>query len=60
MKTYDLYLFVADGELIRGWHSFEAQSDEAAIEVAERLAQQVPLELWREESLVKRWSKREL
>jgi hypothetical protein len=57
MKTYDLYLFVADSDLIGGWHRFEAQSDEAAIAVAEGLAQRDPLELWRESSLVKRWEK---
>ena len=58
MKTYDLYLFVSEGGIIRGWHSFEAESDEAAIEVADSLVQQAPLELWREESLVKRWEVR--
>lgn len=55
MKTYDLYLFVSKGDLIRGWHSFPAETDAVAIAVAEGLAQQAPLELWREESLVKRW-----
>ena len=56
MKTYDLYLFVSESDLIGGWHSFEAESDEAAIEVAEGFAQQaLPIELWKEVSLVKRW-----
>ena len=60
MNTYDLYLFAPAGELIRGWHSFEAECDGAATEVAEGLAQQAPLELWREGFLVKRWEQREL
>ena len=55
MKTYDLYMFLSESNLIGGWHSFEAESDGAAIEVAEGLAQQFPLELWQEGSLVKRW-----
>ena len=59
MKTYDLYQFVSKGGLIRGWHAFEAEGDEAAIEVAEGLAKQTPLELWRDGCLIKRWEQRD-
>jgi hypothetical protein len=55
MKTYDLYLFASDREIILGWHSFDADGDEPAVEVAAGLAQQGPLELWQDERLVKRW-----
>jgi len=55
MKIYDLYLFVPDTEVIGGWHKFDAASDEAAIEVAQGLAHEAPLELWRESTLVRRW-----
>jgi hypothetical protein len=55
MKTYDLYLFAPDGKVIRGWHKFEASDDEAAIETAQALVRQPPVELWQQSMLVKRW-----
>lgn len=55
MKTYDLYLFAADWKIILGWHKFDASDDEAAIEVAQALVNQPPVELWRDGLLVKRW-----
>jgi hypothetical protein len=58
MKTYDLYLFASDREIILGWHSFDADGDERAVEVAAGLAQPGPLELWQDERLVKRWGRR--
>ena len=55
MMTYDLYLFAPDGKVIRGWHKFEASDDEAAMENAQALVRQPPVELWRDSLLVKRW-----
>ena len=55
MKTFDLYLFAPEGKMILGWHKFEAADDEAAIENARGLVTQPPVELWRENMLVKRW-----
>lgn len=58
MKTYDLYLYATDRELILGWHRFEAEGDETAVQIAVGLAeQQTPLELWQDQSLIKRWEK---
>jgi hypothetical protein len=55
LKSYDLYLFAADKNLICGWHSFEAVDDHAALEVADVLVIQPPAELWQESTLIKRW-----
>ena len=55
IKTYDLYLFASDGGVILGWHSFEARNDEAALEIAQPLVTQPPVELWQDSTLVKRW-----
>lgn len=55
MKTYDLYMFAADGEVILGWHSFDAADERAALEIAEGLVQQPPAELWQDSTLVRRW-----
>lgn len=55
VQTYDLYLFAPDEKVIAGWHRFEADDDETAVEIAEGLAQQAPLELWQADKLVRRW-----
>ena len=58
MKTYDLYSFATGQKLILGWHSFEAEGDEPALQVAEDLAQRSPMELWQDARLIKRWEAR--
>jgi hypothetical protein len=55
METYELHHFAGDGKLPIGWHRFEAADDEAALEIAEALAILPPMELWRDNFLVKRW-----
>ena len=55
MKNYDLYLLAEDRGVILGWHSFEAEDDKAAVEIAKPLITQPPVELWLEGNLVKRW-----
>ena len=55
MRTYDLYMFAADGKVIQGWHKFEAADDDAALAIAKALVKQPPVELWRESILVKKW-----
>ena len=55
LKIYDLYLLARDRGVILGWHSFEAEDDQAAIEIASRLVTQPPVELWLEGNRVKRW-----
>jgi hypothetical protein len=54
-KTYDLYLFNTEREVISGWHSFDAAEDEEALKIAEGLVRQPPAELWQASALVKRW-----
>lgn len=60
MKTYDLYLFAGDRQVILGWHSFEAENDEAALEIAQPLVTEPPVELWQDSTLVQRWERRPL
>ena len=55
LKSYDIYLFAADKDVICGWHRFEAVDDKAALDVAEALVIRQPAELWQEITLVKRW-----
>jgi hypothetical protein len=55
--TYDLYMFAPEGEVVIGWHRFDADTDEAAVDLAQGLAQQPPLELWKDDVLVRRWEK---
>ncbi len=55
MRTYDLYMFAAEGQVIQGWHKFDAADDHAAIAIATALVKHLPVELWRESVLVKRW-----
>lgn len=57
IKTYDLYLFTADGKVISGWHSFDAADDREALAIAEGLVQLPPAELWQGGTLVKQWEK---
>jgi hypothetical protein len=57
MKSYDLYLYDPDQKLVIGWHAFERQHDEAAIEYAEALTQSAPMELWEGRNLLKTWSR---
>lgn len=55
LKTYDLYLLDPDRRVVLGWHKFDAASDEAAIELAQPLITQSPVELWQAEKLVRNW-----
>ena len=55
MTTYDLYVLDADSGVILGWHKFEVDDDNAAIEMAQALVRQPPAELWRGDLLVKKW-----
>ena len=55
MKTYDLYLFNSERQVISGWHKFDAAKDEDALKIAEELVKQPPAELWQATALVKRW-----
>jgi hypothetical protein len=54
-KTYDLYLLDPDSRVALGWHKFDAASDKAAIELAQPLITQPPVELWQAEKLVRTW-----
>jgi hypothetical protein len=45
----------SENELLVGWHKFEAENDDAAIEIAEGLVRQTASQLWQEERLVKHW-----
>lgn len=55
MKTYDLYLFNSERQVISGWHKFDASKDEDVLKIAEELVKQPPAELWQATALVKRW-----
>lgn len=55
--TYDLYLFAEGKNVILGWHSFEADEEGDALDLAEGLVQQPPAELWQGTVLVKRWER---
>lgn len=55
MKTYDLYLFAKERDVIVGWHRFDASRDSDALEIAENLVSQPPAELWQSGALVKHW-----
>lgn len=55
MRTYDLYLFAEEGNVIVGWHRFDAPQDSEALAIAEGLVWHPPAELWQAGALVKRW-----
>ena len=55
--TYDLYLFAEGKNVVLGWHSFEADEESDAVDLAEGLVQQPPAELWQGTALVKRWER---
>ncbi|MCL6683964.1 hypothetical protein [Sphingomonas alba] len=55
MKVYDLYLFATEKAVVLGWHSYEADGDQAAIQIANELVKQPPAELWQESNLIKHW-----
>ena len=57
MKTYDLYAFGTNPEIIVGWHKIESHDHETAIALAAEIVQhgQRPHELWHGEYLVMRW-----
>ena len=55
MNTYDLYLFSGEKNLVVGWHRFDAPEDGKALEIAAGLVLQPPAELWKSDSLVRRW-----
>jgi hypothetical protein len=57
MKTYDLYLFASDGDVILGWHSFDAAEDREALKIADSLVQLPPAELCQDGKLVKKWER---
>ena len=46
MSYYRLYFFNTGSEAIVGFEELHAESDAAAIEVAERSSQSQPIELW--------------
>lgn len=53
--TFDLYLFAEGKDVVLGWHTFNADDESMALELAEGLVQQPPAELWQGSTLVKRW-----
>ena len=55
--TYDLYMFAENKDVVLGWHSFEAEAHQDALDLAEGLVQQPPAELWQGTALVKRWER---
>ena len=55
MNTYDLYLFAKEKYLVVGWHRFDALRDDDALDIAAGLVLQPPAELWKSDSMVKRW-----
>jgi len=55
MFRYNLYVFDREGGLIVEYHPFEAAGPEAAIRRAEDVNAHRPMELWRDEDLMRRW-----
>ena len=55
--TFDLYLFADGKDVVLGWHSFDAEGESEALELAEGLVHQPPAELWQGSALVKRWER---
>ena len=54
---YRLFVFNG-GRHIQRSHEFEAEDDEAAIDIAEGRREECPTELWQRDRCVKRWESR--
>jgi hypothetical protein len=55
MRYYRLYFISASSGHIHHFREFEAESDEAALEIAERWSDGASMELWNLERKLKHW-----
>jgi hypothetical protein len=55
VNIYDLYRYDPAGNIVVGWHRFEADDDDHALRISEELATHPPAEIWRDQRIVKRW-----
>ena len=55
MRYYRLYFMDRSGGHIDHFREFQADHDDAALEIAERWREDVPMELWNLERKLKHW-----
>ena len=54
-KTYNLYLFGPNSDVIVHWEKVECDDDETAIKTVQSITGQTPCELWLDDKLIQRW-----
>lgn len=57
IKRFDLYRLSPESGLILDWQKIEARDEEAALRQAGSFAGELPIELWHDGVLVKRWDR---
>jgi hypothetical protein len=55
VKRYDLYVYEPDTEVVIGWHKLKAEDSKSAYVIAHSLGLSGRIELWEDDSVVKRW-----